>query len=540
MTSMQEHITLSDADKAQYLWSQDGLHFGHPLTPLFASYMIPAMTEGTRRAMDAVMAPIKQFICKLDHGYFYQAVVPRTGDPEQIQKDHLERIAPLMGHTREDLARYVDDVLWPLHQEIDAVTSAMGDIDQAAQALTWLQQVYLTFWEAHFRIVLPRMAAGFAFEAIFKECFPDSNSADAYGLLVGEMNKSLESDRALWKLSQEVRRNSAVQRAFASTDIWAALKSDPETVEFQQWVTDFLDVYGWRTVYAHEFVHETWVENPNYCLAVIRGYLGRDFNFDHHWLAVVDGRQKRVDSLLSEIRDEELRARFQHQYAVALEAWPIDEDHHFYIDAMLPARARQLMRKVGTVMAQEGLLTSPDDLFYLYVDEVLDLLNGRSIPDLTALLAGRKAEYAIQKTQTPIPQLGRLPIAPEEPDSIATLVFGKGAPGLEGATREVRGFAASPGRFVGRVRVIHGPEEFFRVQPGDVLVCRSTAPSWTGLFATVGAVVTDSGGILSHASTVAREYGIPCVVGTREATRVFSDGDLVMVDGSQGRAVIDG
>lgn len=94
---------------------------------------------------------------------------------------------------------------------------------------------------------------------------------------------------------------------------------------------------------------------------------------------------------------------------------------------------------------------------------------------------------------------------------------------------------------VAKVRNINdGPDEFFRVQPGEVLVCRSTAPSWTGLFATVGAVVTDSGGILSHASTVAREYGIPCVVGTREATRVFSDGDLVMVDGSQGRAVIDG
>jgi pyruvate,water dikinase len=81
---------------------------------------------------------------------------------------------------------------------------------------------------------------------------------------------------------------------------------------------------------------------------------------------------------------------------------------------------------------------------------------------------------------------------------------------------------------------VAGPEEFDRVQPGDVLVCRTTTPPWTMLFPLVGAIVTDSGGILSHCATVAREYGIPAVVGTRQATRLLEDGEKVIVDGGAG------
>ena len=107
--------------------------------------------------------------------------------------------------------------------------------------------------------------------------------------------------------------------------------------------------------------------------------------------------------------------------------------------------------------------------------------------------------------------------------------------GREDAT--LRGLPASPGRATGRVRVVHGPDEFSLLGDGEVLVAPATNPGWTPLFARASAVVTDTGSIMAHASLVAREYAIPAVVGTADATRRLRDGQLVTVDGSAGTVV---
>jgi len=105
------------------------------------------------------------------------------------------------------------------------------------------------------------------------------------------------------------------------------------------------------------------------------------------------------------------------------------------------------------------------------------------------------------------------------------------APTLEGG---LKGIPASPGRATGPARIIHGLEDFDRLEPGDVLVAPVTAPAWTPLFERVAAVVTDTGGVAAHASIVAREYGLPAVVGVGNATATFRDGELLEVDGSAG------
>jgi pyruvate,water dikinase len=96
------------------------------------------------------------------------------------------------------------------------------------------------------------------------------------------------------------------------------------------------------------------------------------------------------------------------------------------------------------------------------------------------------------------------------------------------------GQPASPGRATGPVRIVRGPDDFDRFQPGEVLVAQATAPAWTPLFARAAAVVTDGGTLAAHASLVAREYGIPAVVATSDATARLADGQIVLVDGSAG------
>jgi pyruvate,water dikinase len=104
----------------------------------------------------------------------------------------------------------------------------------------------------------------------------------------------------------------------------------------------------------------------------------------------------------------------------------------------------------------------------------------------------------------------------------------------EGQMDVFRGVAASPGMTSGTARVLHGPDDFGQMQPGDVLVASITTPAWTPLFAMASAVVTDIGGPLSHSSIVAREYGIPAVLGTGVATKRISSGQRITVDGTEG------
>lgn len=535
---MKNAITLSEADLKEYVFDQDGVHFSHPLSPLFASYMIPAMTEGTRGAMEFLKAPMRQFICRIHDGYFYQAVVLANGDPNAIEAEHRKVIEPMLGHQREQLAGELDTVLLPRHEEIVQLTEAIQDAGSAKKALLRLQEIYQIFWEAHFRIVLPRAAAGFAFQNTFQTAFPDADPNEAYTLLVGEMNKTLESDRALWALAEQAKQDREVMAALASPNMEQALQVNPHTAWFNEAVSEFLQQYGWRTVYAHEFLNKTWVEDRNYCLTVLKGYIDQGFDFDEHWNTMVRRRNERMQELAASITDPKLHEAFWATWKLALEAWPIDEDHHFYIDAMLPARSRLLVLAASDVLVAAGILADREDIHFLYLDEVLDALDGHPPDHARDLVAERREEHRAQQQRVPAPRLGGQADEEGEANPLSVLVFGANSPALVGATREVRGFPASAGQYVGPVRVVRGPEEFFKVRRGDVLVCRSSAPSWTGLFAVAGAVITETGGILSHAATVAREYGIPCIVGTREATHVFQDGQSVLVDGTEGVATV--
>ncbi|MFI9486029.1 PEP-utilizing enzyme [Promicromonospora sp. NPDC052451] len=103
------------------------------------------------------------------------------------------------------------------------------------------------------------------------------------------------------------------------------------------------------------------------------------------------------------------------------------------------------------------------------------------------------------------------------------------------STAGVAGTPGSPGRATGPARVVHGPDDFTRVRAGDVLVCRFTEPAWTALFGVVAAVVTETGGVLSHAAIVAREHGIPAVLAVPGVTTMLRDGQTVTVDGDAGR-----
>jgi pyruvate,water dikinase len=208
--------------------------------------------------------------------------------------------------------------------------------------------------------------------------------------------------------------------------------------------------------------------------------------------------------------------------------------------------ARRALLEAGRRLKDSGVLPDVELAVYASHPEVVGLLKGEKTPDAEELR--RRKNWRDTKTIADAPPfLGGTPSGPPPADwlpkkaqanaraidTIIREIFD--ASKRDNTAKGVEGIPVHPGVYEGPARIVSGPADFGRLQKGDVLVTRTTSPAFNVVLPLLGAIVTDRGGQLSHAAIVAREYGIPCVVGTREATTKFSDGARVRVDGDKGK-----
>jgi pyruvate,water dikinase len=232
--------------------------------------------------------------------------------------------------------------------------------------------------------------------------------------------------------------------------------------------------------------------------------------------------------------------------------FPHAEGHKFFIEHWGTSLFFNKMREIGAVMSEHGFFESADDVFYLNIHEVHEALS-----DLGLAWSGgaeargtvywpprvkRRREILARLSEwTPPPALGVVPEVINDPT--VQLLWGVTADRLrawasQADDEDVRGYAASPGVVEGTARVVRDVNDIGTVQQGEVLVCSVTAPSWGPVFPKIAAAVSDIGGMMSHAAIVAREYGLPAVVGTGHATKLIKTGDRVRVDGDNGTVTI--
>lgn len=205
---------------------------------------------------------------------------------------------------------------------------------------------------------------------------------------------------------------------------------------------------------------------------------------------------------------------------------------------------RLAVLRLGEDVRVRGAIEWADDIFFLTRSEVEtclrsgEVMRAQEAGDLRARLAARRREWERQRRLSPPLTVGTPPGAQVIARAVEVMRTPDSAqlkgPVQRDDARILRGMPASPGRATGSVRVVRGPEDFARFLPGEVLVAQVTAPAWTPLFARAVAVVTDGGSLAAHASLVAREYGIPAVVGASDATARLHNGQQVTVDGSAG------
>lgn len=243
----------------------------------------------------------------------------------------------------------------------------------------------------------------------------------------------------------------------------------------------------------------------------------------------------------------QLLRRFETLLALAQRYAVVREEQAAQFTLGWPVLRRGALR-LGELLCRRGVIERPEDVFYLTRTELEAGLpassdergadGGHSTRDLRAVVSARRQEWQRQRRLTPPLTIGNPPGAQLIAKAVEAMRVPSAPGGSEGASaangRRLTGMPASPGRASGPVRIVRGPEDFGRFQAGEVLVAQVTAPAWTPLFARAAAVITDGGSVAAHASLVAREYGIPAVVGAGDATAQLQDGQLVTVDGSAG------
>ena len=239
----------------------------------------------------------------------------------------------------------------------------------------------------------------------------------------------------------------------------------------------------------------------------------------------------KAEALADDVRtrlaaDPEALASFEALLADARQVGPLTETHNYWIDRMAQATLRRFVFRVAGRLVAAGALETPADILYLRREEVPALL--RRPEDRRDLVAERRAEHAHWRTVRPPAKLGK----PSEDDGEGDRFDGHRVAST--GPDEVRGTGASVGVVRGPARVILDQEGFGSVEPGDIIVCPSSNPSWVALFAIAGGLITNTGGVLSHAAVVAREFALPAVVGTGDATTRIANGRIVELDGSTG------
>ncbi|MGI9146904.1 MAG: PEP/pyruvate-binding domain-containing protein [Chloroflexota bacterium] len=337
-------------------------------------------------------------------------------------------------------------------------------------------------------------------------------------------NPTTEMDLALWSLSIELRADRDSHTALlerAPADLAAAYRAETLPRQLQGGLYAFLARYGFRAIGEIDIGVARWSEDPTHILGALGNYarLGDDaLAPDTHFANGERAAEAMVASLLTRVHGPRRTVlRFLLRRVRVLVG--SREAPKFHIIRLLATPARELLKPVGADLTDHGRIDEPDDIFFLTLPEARRAVAGENVHKIVAM---RRQTFERERLRRHIPRV----LLSDGTDAEAALVSVSGG---------LRGSPASPGLVTGVARVVRSPHGA-RLEPGEILVAQSTDPGWTPLFLTAGGLVMEMGGMLSHGAVVAREYGIPAVVGVAGATDSIATGQRVMVDGLLGRS----
>jgi phosphohistidine swiveling domain-containing protein len=365
-------------------------------------------------------------------------------------------------------------------------------------------------------------------------------------------NVTTEMDLALWQAAREIRSDAAA-RAAVQGAAPEALADDYRAGRLpavaQAAVDAFLGRYGARGVGEIDLGRPRWADEPLPILQALQSYLqieDPDQAPDAVFARGASAAEVAIERLAQALRPTRggwLKARLARGAARRMRALAgLRESPKFWI-VRLMSLVRAMLLDSGRRLAEAGLLERPDDLFFLRLSELPILADAVLTTDRPAGTTAADAapgqewvERVRQRRDTHAREARRSHVPRLLLSDGQAFYEGVAAP-TDGTEGVLEGSPVSPGVVEGRVRVVLDPHDASLV-PGEILVCPGTDPAWTPLFLVAGGLVMEVGGLMTHGSVVAREYGIPAVVGVTRATERLSTGQRVRVDGTSGRVTV--
>ncbi|MEO8463501.1 MAG: PEP-utilizing enzyme [Chloroflexota bacterium] len=530
-----------DADPSRS-WAWDDMHMPFALTPLAADY-VRALGQGFNLAPQLFGGFPQRWHARVWNGYAYFAHDANT--TEDTKADTEARWLAVHRERAEVTTAYWADEVLPELKGLESRlrTLPVEDLAPTQLAAGWDEAwaAVRRMWELHFCIILGPYQILEDLADLYEKAVPGASPGESLRLVQGTRNDLLDAELGIERLAEEAAARPAIRQLLAAQaggetggdhgsartrPITDEIRELPGGPAFLVELDAFLARHGHLGQAFDDLALPSWAEAPDLLLTQLGMHLARPPE-------PAEARRARLAADAASLADgvrvrlatqPETLQQFEHLLSLARAIGPLTEGHNYWIDRLAQARIRSLVMRVGQRLKTDRCLADADDILFLTRDEIRDLiLTPRGTGELVAM---RRAEHATQRTLTPPREVGRA--STPGTDRFDGERFTSTEPDV------LRGTGASAGVVRGPARVTLGPEDFGRIRPGDIIVCPSSNPSWVPVFVVAAGLVTNTGGILSHAAVVAREFGLPAVVGTGDATSRIADGRMIEIDGATG------
>lgn len=527
-------------------WAQDPVHFPRPMTRYFQETHPPAFREGTNDFARFYGMIIDGLQMGYVNGIGYNQLLPAPEAelPERFQRAEQALARKLWREQLRDWDENHKPASIATHRRLQAVDpEALSDAELVTY-LTRCRDHHAAMIAQHMRFTAAAVIPTGDFLAHVGGWtgLPPSDLLDLMrGSAVVSAGGSDEMERLEAAFAQDRAARALLESGGDAAEVLARLGS--LAGEAGAALAGYLDLVGNRLIDGFDIAEPSALELPDALLRAIR-------------VAVSDEAEAAsdIDARIAEVRGRvptPHQAEFDELLAEARLTYRLRDERGVYSDIWAAGLMRRAALAAGRRVAGRGRIAIAPHMLDAGIEEMCALVSGVHGPT-AAELAERAAYRASYTAKDAPPRLG--PPPPPQPD-LASLppaaarlmratflslgqVFGSSE--AQNEEKVLYGLAASKGVYEGPARRVSGPSEFGRIAKGDVLVTESTTEAFNILLPLLGGIVTDNGGLLSHAAIVSREYGIPGVVGTREATERIADGVRVRVDGDSGEVTVLG
>jgi pyruvate,water dikinase len=483
------------------------------------------------------------------------------GHYDELYEEWLKKFRAL-GQELEDLkipeelpAFEPDGVVFPAPRGYFTAFEVMDAYDR-------LVNTVIKAWQYHFEYLNLSYLGYLMFADTCRKLFPGISESTIGKLVAGAVVTMYRPEEELCKLARLASTLPSVKDVLKQ-DTPPAAKIDQlsQNAEGREWLRQMDSVknpWFYASCGSGWFHYEgSWVNKMEVPFSYLQSYverLERGERIERYLDEIERERERLADEYRGLIPNEDDRKAFEDAYRTCRTIYRYAEDHLFWVEHWFHTIAFTKMWELGRLLTRYGLLGDREDIYLFTRFEVPMIIEdmvsayalGHGVPARSeywkAKAAKRKSILEAARKWMPPPALGTVPEEIAEPFTV--MLWGvtsekveqwlKGAAVKPEDVKELKGFASSAGSIEGKARVIKLLEEITTLEPGEVLVCPTTNPSWAPVFTKIKAVVTDIGGLTSHAAIVCREYGLPSVTGVGIATSVIKTGDVIRVDGDKG------